>query len=327
MCGCRQPRRGVASSIGQVPLSPGRRARDAVRGRMTRGASMVVHAVWVPAEVGEASELFLWGEAEDEAAWRPALALAASSGPGGSDVRLHPRCAAPSLLRDTLARLGLEGTLVGATSTLLLPTGPTEASAPAGVGPTWADDGSGASGSAGAASPRVIGGSEATGSAGVGPPRARVAVATFGNEVEPLPSAGWPAAGGRPRTTGLRRWRVGGLRIGLGGALPWLAGLAADESTGADGPALAADLRYWARAAAFALDLLRAEQVVPSLDRRPDGDLQAVWRPLLSGQVERRRLRALADAMPLAIRIAAGDEPPPPEERLSDFLRAGVDAL
>src|SRR5262249_38628728 len=93
-------------------------------------------------------------------------------------------------------------------------------------------------------------------------------------EVEPLPSPAARAAAG-PRATGLRPWRVGGLRVGLAAALPWLAGLAADESARPDGPALGAGLRFWARAAAFALDLLRAEQVAPPArpapGRRPPG--------------------------------------------------------
>src|SRR5262249_6048357 len=145
------------------------------------------------------------------AAWRPALTLAGRTGPGGSDVRLHPRGASPATLRDALARVGLDGPLVGATATLLLPAGTAASAVPA------ARVGAGAAGAGAAA----------------------------GEEVEPLPSPAARAAAG-PRATGLRPWRVGGLRVGLAAALPWLAGLAADESARPDGPALGAGLRFWA---------------------------------------------------------------------------------
>src|SRR5690349_7294133 len=89
---------------------------------------IVAHATWVPAEAGEPADLFVWGEVEGEAPWRPA------AGAGRQDAPLHPRCASPAALRDALARLGLEGPLVGATATLRLPSGPVDANAQSEIG-------------------------------------------------------------------------------------------------------------------------------------------------------------------------------------------------
>src|SRR5205085_7998270 len=78
---------------------------------------LVVHAGWVPTAEGEASELFLWGEGDDEAAWRPRL---------GGGPPLHPFGASPAALRDALAELGLEGSLAPTTAIVLLPSGAAE---------------------------------------------------------------------------------------------------------------------------------------------------------------------------------------------------------
>src|SRR5689334_9984915 len=119
---------------------------------------IVAHATWVPAEAGEPADLFVWGEVEGESPWRPA------AGAGRQDARLHPRCASPAALRDALARLGLEGPLVGATAALLLPSGPVDPGA-------RAEDGAVVAGSSAPAGPGPAGGSTgvAPGAAPAGP--------------------------------------------------------------------------------------------------------------------------------------------------------------
>ena len=137
-------------------------------------------------------------------------------------------------------------------------------------------------------------------------------------------SAAASAAEGAAR---LLPWRVVGLAIPLATAVEWLPHvLRADGRR--DDVALGPDVRFWALAGRWALELLEAGRVVPSVERRPDGDRQAVWRPALGGSDERRRLRGLAEAMPPACRAWTGDVGAvPAAELLEAFLDAAVDAL
>lgn len=180
---------------------------------------------------------------------------------------------------------------------------------------------------------------------------------TAGTATVLLPSdADGPRASGEPAAAvATAAWRVGGLRVPLGPTVRWLTTVATAEtkstplearmlatavgvsSLGSVGTtavaeqpelSLGSDVRYWARAAAFALELLADEQVVPELVRRADGDYTAVWRPLLTGQAERRCFRALAEAMPPACRaLGMPGEPVPASELLRDFLGSAIDSL
>jgi superfamily II DNA or RNA helicase len=255
----------------------------------------VVHAAWVPAGSGDhGGELLFWAEAP--VGQRP---------PGAGGGALHPFVLGPVPLRELLVGLGLGGQLLAGAASLLLPS----------------------------------------------------------RDEAPL-ADGAPAEGAV-----LRPWRVSGLRAPLAFAAEWLARTAATPgdvgqttaTTGGvgaravavrastpahprHGPApaganglgsqpgavrLGDDLRFWGLAARLGVELVARELVAPGLGRRADGDFQALWRPVL-GSPERRRLRALVEAMPPAGRSALADAPAeavPSAELVEGFVEAVVDAL
>jgi superfamily II DNA or RNA helicase len=253
-----------------------------------------VHAVWAPAPHGDlGGDLLFWAEAVE------------------SDGR--PSVVGLGSLRDLLGALGLPGQLTPSGATLLLPS---RAGAPlpsARLDPTAARD----------AAPAVRD-AAALPSGAAARPTAPTATA-------PRPSAAHvpgrePAGSAEP--AGLDPWRVVGLRAPLAFAAEWLARL--DEHPPKPELLFGSDLRFWSLAAGFALDLLARDLVVPAIERRVDGDFQAVWRPVLGAPADRRRLRALSEGVPPACRagIAEGaDAPVPPVEFVEGFLSATVDAL
>ena len=134
----------------------------------------------------------------------------------------------------------------------------------------------------------------------------------------PLPS---PAAGGDPEATGpMRHWVVGGVRLPMGAALPWL-----DPA-----PDMLADgaLRwgpgwpFWWEAAALVRRLVADGAVVPSVMEGPTGARHVVWRAI-PGRRDHDALDALADRAPQA----AVSPQMPPSEALSVFCALYADAL
>ncbi|HEY3080998.1 MAG TPA: DEAD/DEAH box helicase [Chloroflexota bacterium] len=287
----------------------------------------VVHAAWVPAESGDlGGELLFWAE---EPAGAP------SAGDAGS---MHPFALGLAPLRNLLVGLGVGGQLLPGAVSLLLPSAderPIPDGAPAdGARPRpWRVAGLRAplalaaewlvgvvAGSGGAAVP--------FGAPGAAPGRtlAAGAPAAAGGRHGAAP-AGAVGLGGGPLGAGrldggAGRPQVGARRSEVG---------AGPNDVGAAGQAarLGDDLRFWGLAARFGGELLARELVVPGLGRRADGDFQSIWRPILT-PAERRRLRALVDAMPPACRAVVADgvsEAVPAGELVEGFVGAVVDAL
>src|SRR5688500_411582 len=232
-----------------------------------------VHAVWVPAPAGDlGGDLLFWAEAVERDGRLSVVGL-------GS-------------LRDLLGELRLPGQLTPAGATLLLPS---VAGAPlpsARLDPTAARD----------AAPAVRDAAALPSGAAA---RLTVPAATAARPATASAPARDPSATAGP--PGLDPWRVVGLRAPLAFAVEWLARL--DEHQPKPALLFGPDLRFWSLAAGFALDLLARDLVAPALERRADGDFQAVWRPVLGAPAERRRLRALAEGVPPACRalVAEGD--------------------
>src|SRR5437868_4985246 len=123
--------------------------------------------------------------------------------------------------------------------------------------------------------------------------RARLGELGFDGPLQPaaaelwLPSAVETAANGArgKRTEAaaeLALTRVAGVGGALGAVVVWLGRLAERDE-----PEMGGDLRFWAAASRWALDLIEHGRVVPTVERRADGDRQAVWRPALAGPDER----------------------------------------
>ena len=131
----------------------------------------------------------------------------------------------------------------------------------------------------------------------------------------------------------LKHVRQSGLGFPLGlAAIPLARMNASNGSTIDENIEIGADLRFWSSIALWALTLLRAGQVVPGIERRFDGELQAVWRPVLTSLEERRRLRAFTAATPPIARAAVPEGMPdypmvPADELVGGFLNATIDVL
>ena len=280
----------------------------------------VVHAAWVPADAGElGGELLFWAENAD-----------GSTHPtGGAPV--HPFALGVAPLRELLTGLGVGGQLAPGAASLLLPSdgeGPLPDGAQAEGAPLrpWRVAGLRAPLSFAAEWLAAHAGGFAAGPTpsadGAGRRAVAVAAPAVGGDGRRPATAGAETAGSRPAVRPSTASRLSGRPAG-----------AERPGVGAPGQEarLGADLRFWALAARFGLELLAGELVVPGLGRRADGDFQALWRPALT-PAERRRLRSLVEAMPPACRAAVPDgaavaEAIPAAELVEGFVGAVVDAL
>ena len=136
----------------------------------------------------------------------------------------------------------------------------------------------------------------------------------------------------------LATWSVPGLVLGWPEAGPLLSRLVAvagdprdSSTTQPSGIAVAADLRFAARAEEVALELTTRGRVLPTLERVPDG-WRARWRPVVDG-LDRGRIEALAWSLPPsfpAVDTEGADGHSGPEAAI-DVLRslmwASTDAL
>ncbi len=149
-----------------------------------------------------------------------------------------------------------------------------------------------------------------------------------------------PAAGGVPfpssaligeRPTGksieLTPWQVTAVRPEVEGLWALLASCA-ENPVIAPGLVAGEDLRYWARALAYAASLVARQQYLPGI-RRTDAGFAARWEPVFVGD-DAAHLNALATAMPPAAR-SIGEPTAPPEiparTVLAAFIAGVVDRL
>jgi SNF2 family DNA or RNA helicase len=133
------------------------------------------------------------------------------------------------------------------------------------------------------------------------------------------------AATGAPT---LRPWAVATLALSPNDAYAALAGLPiGDDDT--PGVELGDDLRFWAVAARFALELLAGQRFVPTLVKEGDKTL-ARWRPVIETPDDITRRDRLAGAMPPLCRAHARTLDTPtlgPRTLLNDFLNTIVDTV
>ena len=92
-------------------------------------------------------------------------------------------------------------------------------------------------------------------------------------------------------TPALSSWRVPALLFEPAGTLELLAAVPpADDTT--PGVDVGVDLRFWALAARFALELLAGQRFVPTL-RAEGGRYFARWQPILDAPEDRARFAAM----------------------------------
>ncbi len=139
----------------------------------------------------------------------------------------------------------------------------------------------------------------------------------------PQPSPSLPVT---PRGDGavpvLTRWRVPSRALGGQAAAELLVSLA-------EAAALAevdASLRFWARLARLALEIVARGRVLPGIREPTRGRFIARWEPV-PGSGDGARLRALARAMPIVCRAAGSDGAPrPANDIVAEALGVLVDA-
>ncbi len=179
-----------------------------------------------------------------------------------------------------------------------------------------------------------------------------------------LPSDGYPlpspellrlSRGASPASSGLdetafARWRVPALLLDVESAATLLSGLPYAEGAEAlAAPAaprilFGSDLRYWAAAATFALDLLVRQRFLPGVTAQPQPNhampygsralVASYWRAALGAREDATRFEQLAEAMPDLCRAAAPpgaeatspERMPGPRPLLESFLHAAVGA-
>lgn len=141
----------------------------------------------------------------------------------------------------------------------------------------------------------------------------------------PLPS--WQSGrevGNRPL---LATWAVPAITVNPHDAI-WLLTHISTSSGVGPGLVLAGDVDFWRAAARFALSILAGQRFRPAL-RGQNGNVFAVWHPLLDSPEDVEHVNALAGAMPPVSRAVTWDEESPPQQprqMLDDFLSKTVDA-
>jgi len=125
----------------------------------------------------------------------------------------------------------------------------------------------------------------------------------------------------------LKPWSVTGLALPAELALGFLATLPTEQSAPPPQVRLGADVRFWAVAARFALELLARQRFVPALAERDGKQARSLWKPYLEGEQE--RLGRLAAMMPPICRAALGPggDPASAETLLSGFISSLIDGF
>lgn len=128
----------------------------------------------------------------------------------------------------------------------------------------------------------------------------------------------------------LQPWQVQGLCLSPQVALELLTALPL-RADNREESYLGGDLRFWAHAARWSLDLLVRGKFLPGLDASGDGSIDADWQPLLDSAVDQDRFKTFVEQMPgvchsyqtsaptdaaLALNL-----PPEPRKILAGFLR------
>ena len=121
----------------------------------------------------------------------------------------------------------------------------------------------------------------------------------------------------------LAPWRVSGLSLPSQLALRWLVALPMEDQLNGSPLRLGSDLRYWAMAARFALEILARQRFLPGVVGE-DGSALSRWEPLLEDEHE--RMEHLQAAMPPACRAVAGTNGSP-REMLESFIAELVDGF
>ncbi len=147
---------------------------------------------------------------------------------------------------------------------------------------------------------------------------------------EPLPSLEWLRGASyldvKPE---LRPWEVSGIWLSAGEVLELLA--LCDELQQNDDLRLACDIHFWTTAVKLALEILAGQRFFPWFCRDSEGQLHALWRPVLDREEDEKRLSMLALAMPDACRCVMLDGSSSigqwePRFLLTHFLFSVVDA-
>lgn len=108
----------------------------------------------------------------------------------------------------------------------------------------------------------------------------------------------------------LAPWIVHGIRLTSAEAVPTLLGVSADKQENALRFRLAADFRFWSRAAALVLETLAAHKLLPVLaPADSDKAFHARWLPVLDSTHDSQRLAQLEAAMPPACRAEVSPSP------------------
>ena len=133
-------------------------------------------------------------------------------------------------------------------------------------------------------------------------------------------------------------WQVEGIRLDLLKGLELLQALPLAQAN-AENSWLGADLRFWSHIARWSLDLLGRSKFLPGVRRRSDGNVAAIWQPLLDSATDQNRFARFTREMPLGCRtyqeittededfaaFATVDIPPDPEDLLREFLTRAID--
>ena len=127
---------------------------------------------------------------------------------------------------------------------------------------------------------------------------------------------------------GLHAWKVEGLALTpleatqLLQALPLGATAAAERDIGDE-------LRFWAHAYRWSLELLARDKFLPAIAEQGEGEAAGTWQPLLDSAADQARFRRLAQQMPDACRASVSDwrDPalPSPQALLLDFIASTLD--
>ncbi len=143
------------------------------------------------------------------------------------------------------------------------------------------------------------------------------------------PQPSWQSsreAGASDRLT-LATWTIPAFTVTPHDAI-WLLTQPFTSGDSRSGLVLAADVYFWNTAARFALAILAGQRFRPDLIEK-DGNLLAVWRPLLESPEDVEHVNALAEALPpvsRAVNLNGECSPLQPRQLLGNFLSETVDA-